>query len=113
VRVLLDEDIDVRLRQHFPEAVVVETVQYRGWKGLKNGELLRTAANEFDVLVTMDDNLPYQQNIPAYDLAVVVLRADSKALDDLLPLMPEVRLRLAELRTGDVLRVYPPPKNGA
>jgi hypothetical protein len=107
--VLLDEDLDVRLRHHFGEDAEVETVQYRGWKGLKNGALLEVAAAEFDVLVTMDDNLPYQQKIPSHDLAVIILRANSKALDDLLPLMAEVRQSLLELRPGEVVRVHPPP----
>jgi predicted nuclease of predicted toxin-antitoxin system len=71
-RVLLDEDIPIRFRSHFPEGVEVETVEYRGWKGLKNGDLLSVAAREFDVLVTMDDNLPDQQNLPTYDLAMEI-----------------------------------------
>lgn len=71
VRVLLDEDLDVRLRQHFGEGAEVVTVQYRGWKGRKNGELLRAAVEEFDVFVTGDDNLSFQQHVPAFDLAVV------------------------------------------
>lgn len=109
MRVLLDEDLDVRLRHHFGEAAEVATVQYRGWKGLKNGELLRAAAEEFDVFVTGDDNLPFQQQIPALDLSVIVLRPKSKALADLLELMPEVLRRLPELESGEILRVYPPP----
>ena len=58
MRVLLDEDVPTRLRLYFGEAVDVETVEYRGWKGLKNGELLRAAQEHFDVLVTMDNHLP-------------------------------------------------------
>jgi hypothetical protein len=52
--VLLDEDLPIRLRSHFPQGVHVETVDYRGWKGRKNGELLSAAEGEFDVLVTID-----------------------------------------------------------
>jgi len=70
VRVLLDEDVDVHLRHHFPEEMTVETVDFRGWKGLKNGDLLRAAQEYFDVLVTLDDNIPYQQPIRQFDLAV-------------------------------------------
>jgi hypothetical protein len=57
---------------------------------LKNGELLRAAAGEFDVFVTMDRNLPSQQNLKALDLAVVVIRAVSNAFVDVAPLMPAV-----------------------
>lgn len=108
VRVLLDEDVDVRLRQHFGEDVEVATVEYQGWKGFKNGKLLRAAAAEFDVLVTMDDNLPSQQNLAQFDLAIVILRARSKALTNLLELMPELLRRLDQLRPGEAIRVHPP-----
>ncbi len=108
VRVLLDEDLDVRLREHFGEGMEVVTVEYQGWKGLKNGELLRVAALEFEVLVTMDDQLPSQQNLEQFDLAVVILRARSKTLEHLLEVMPELRRRLAEFRPGQAVRIYPP-----
>ena len=59
VRVLLDEDVDVRLRLRFSPEFEVETVAYRGWKGRKNGDLLRSAAQHFDAFVTLDSNLPH------------------------------------------------------
>jgi len=106
VRVLLDEDLDVRLRAHFGDGVDVQTVEYRGWKGLKNGKLLSAASAEFDVLVTMDDNLPSQQNLSQFDIAVVILRARRKELTDLVELMPEVLSTLPSLNAGDVVRVH-------
>ena len=108
MRVLLDEDLPIRLRLHFPEGVNVETVEYRGWKGRKNGALLRAAEGDFDVLVTMDNNLPDQQNLQQFDLLVAILRARSKSLKDLLDLMPELERRLPELRPGEAVRIYPP-----
>jgi hypothetical protein len=60
VRVLLDEDLDVRLRLRFGPGFEVETVTYRGWKGKKNGELLHAAQQEFDAFITLDGNLPFQ-----------------------------------------------------
>lgn len=108
VRLLLDEDLDVNLRHKFSEDVQVETVSYRGWKGLPNGELLDAAAEEFDILVTMDNSLPEQRNVAAYDLAVVVLRADSKDLADLTELVPEVERVAPKLDSGEAYRVYPP-----
>jgi predicted nuclease of predicted toxin-antitoxin system len=107
VKVLLDEDLPTRLRLHFPEGVVVETVEYRGWKGLENSALLRVAEAEFDVLATADDNLPEQQNLTQFDLAIVVLRARSKRFNDLLVLMPEVQRRLSEAKPGQALRIHP------
>lgn len=108
MRVLLDEDVDVHLRHHFPEEMTVETVDFRGWKGLKNGDLLRAAQEYFDVLVTLDDNIPYQQPIRQFDLAVVILRPSSQRLEDLAALIPELGRTALALQPGQALRIYPP-----
>lgn len=108
MRVLLDEDVDVHLRHHFPEEMTVETVDSRGWKGLKNGDLLRAAQEYFDVLVTLDDNIPYQQPIRQFDLAVVILRPSSQRLEDLAALIPELGRTAPALQPGQALRIYPP-----
>ena len=63
-RVLLDENVDRLLKSHFDSTVDVATVPEQGWTGLSDGELLRRADRRFDVLVTMDQNLPHQQNLP-------------------------------------------------
>jgi len=60
IRVLLDEDLDVRLRHHLGAYFQAETVAYRGWKGKENGELLAAAEAAFDVLVSADSNLQFQ-----------------------------------------------------
>lgn len=109
--VLLDEDLNTRLRHAFSDEHYVETVEYQGWKGLKNGELLTVASEEFDVLVTMDNALPDQRNLGNYDLAVVILRARSKSLDDLMELIPETERILPSLQPGDVRRVYLPEEH--
>lgn len=68
-----------------------------GWSGVKNGVLLALAAAEFDVFITVDKNLPYQQNLSALPIAVVVLNARSNELAALLPLIPSVEYELAKL----------------
>lgn len=108
MRILLDEDVPTRLRLHFGEAADVETVEYRGWKGLKNGALLRAAQEHFDVLVTMDNHLPEQQPLQQFDLAVVILRARNKSLTELQKLMPELERMLDSLQSGQVRRIYSP-----
>lgn len=108
MRVLLDEDIPIRFRLYFQPEVKVETVEYRGWKGLKNGALLRAAQEYFDVLVTMDNHLPDQQPLQQFDIAVAILRAPSKTLDDLVALVPEIERLMAEIRPGEAVRIYPP-----
>jgi predicted nuclease of predicted toxin-antitoxin system len=75
VKVLLDEDLDHRLRKRIT-AHEVFTVRYLGWSGLENGDLLTTAEqNGIDVFVTADQNLSYQQNLSGRRMAVVVLSA--------------------------------------
>ena len=66
----------------------------------EEGELLRAAAAEFDVFLTTDRNLPYQQNLKALDLAVVVIRSVSNAFADVAPLMPEVNAAVRVARPG-------------
>ena len=100
MRVLLDENLDWRLRRGFDAVHDVVTVKYRGWSGKKNGELLRMAAAEFDAFVTLDSNLEYQQNVAALDLAVVVVRAPSSDLSDLEPLLLELNALLPSVRPG-------------
>jgi hypothetical protein len=100
MRVLLDENVDRLLKPLFNATFDVVTVQERGWSGLANGDLLRAAAGEFDVFVTMDRNLPHQQNLTALELAVVVIRARSNAFVDVAPLMPAVNEALGEARPG-------------
>ncbi len=98
-RLLLDENIDRMLKELFDNDFEVVTIAERGWQGKKNGELLRLTANEFDVFVTMDKNLEYQQNLGALDLAVVVIRAYSNAFAIVSTLMPRVNetVRTAEI----------------
>jgi len=87
--VLLDE----QLPRHLAREVGghnVSTVQQRGWAGLKNGELLRVAADAgFEVLVTADRNLQFQQNLSLAQLGIVLFVAPSNALEDLRPLVPK------------------------
>ena len=59
LRVLLDENVDRLLKSHFHPEFEVVTVPEQGWAGLGDGEILRRADEQFDVLVTMDQNLPH------------------------------------------------------
>gem|GEM_PF-5172859 len=71
---LLDECTTNKLQNDFV-GPRVSTIDDAGFKGLKNGELLAAASGEFDVLVTVDQNLRFQQNIKSFDIAILVLRA--------------------------------------
>ena len=79
MRLLLDECVPARLRRFLP-AHQVSTVVLEGWLGIKNGKLLALAAASFDAFITVDKNLPYQQNTAALPIAVLVLDALSNEL---------------------------------
>jgi hypothetical protein len=83
----------------------VNTARQMGWSTIKNGELLELAAKEFDVFVTVDRNLSFQQNLPAFAIAVVVLHARSNRLADLQPLIPELLVAIPRAEPGTVSHV--------
>jgi hypothetical protein len=89
VKLLLDECIDRRLAKDL-EGHDVKTVPQMGWAGIKNGALLALAEQEFDVFITVDRNLSFQQNLPKFNIAVLVLHAASNRLADLQPLAPKI-----------------------
>ena len=70
------------------------------WATLKNGELLSLASTHFDVFVTVDRNLTFQQNLSSYSIAVLVLRAKTNRLADLRPLVPMLLAALEKARPG-------------
>lgn len=83
----------------------VRTVPEMGWSGKKNGELLPLiTAPRFDLFLTTDQNLRYQQNLRAAGIAVVVLVARTSRFADLAPLMPQVRATLPTVQPGDAAK---------
>lgn len=101
MRVLLDESLPRALKRHLTGAEV-ESVVGRGWSGLKNGELLDLAADHFDVFLTADQNIQYQQNLEGRGIGVVVLAAVSNRLEDLLPLLPSALEQCDSIEEGEV-----------
>ena len=101
MKVLLDECVDSRLAEHLVGVEVV-TVAARGWGGITNGKLLALAATEFDVFVTVDRNLYFQQHLPKFDIAVILLTSKSNRVDDLVALVPRLLESLPVARTGSV-----------
>lgn len=101
MRVLLDHDIDVRLRHDFPEPFVAESTRYRGWNRYDNGELLSRAAEEYEALVTLDDSIPFQRNLPRYGLRVVVLKIREQTRAAFADLVPGIVEALSMLAPGE------------
>jgi hypothetical protein len=104
VRVLLDECLPRQLKRDLP-GHEARTVPECGWAGIENGELLSRASGQFDVFLTVDRNLEYQQNLELYEIAVVAVRAVSNDIDDLRPLMTQVLAVLVAVKPGTITRV--------
>ena len=105
MRILLDECVPRPLRRELA-GHDVRTIREMGWAGKKNGELLAAMAGAgFEVLLTVDRNLRYQQNLAAAGVAVVVMVALSNRLDHLVPLVPAVKDVLGGIKPGDAVEI--------
>jgi hypothetical protein len=106
MRVLLDECVDWRLSRDIT-GHDVKTTRQMGWSAIANGELLALAERDFDVFVTVDRNLSFQQHLAAFSIAVIVLRARSNRLIELRQLVPELLAAIPNARRGTVTYVGP------
>ena len=105
MRLLIDECIDERLRNLFP-GHDCQTVRYARLAGLKNGELLSAAeAAGFEVLVTVDQSIPNQQNLEDRKIAMIILSVPSNRLRDSRQLIPAALAVLTNIQPGQVERV--------
>src|SRR5258708_7972336 len=104
MRILLDECLPRDLAKLI-EGHRCATAKDMGWDGKKNGDLLRLAEKEFDVFLTIDRNLPLQQNISKFEIAVVVLKVRDNRIQSLAPLIPDVLKVLDWARPGEVIRL--------
>ncbi len=104
MRVLLDGCVPRRLASEL-SGHEVRTAPQMGWADLDDGPLLNVMAGRFDVLVTVDKNLPKQQRLEQRPFSVVILRAKTNRLADLRPLAPALRAAITELRPGQVREV--------
>jgi hypothetical protein len=99
MRVLLDECVDWRLGREIV-GHDVKTARQMGWTTIGNGELLTLASEHFDVFVTVDRNLSFQQNLVYFSIAVVVLHAKTNRLADLMPLVPSLLAAIGSALPG-------------
>jgi hypothetical protein len=105
MRVLLDHCVPRTLRRSLT-GHDVHTAYAMGWADKTNGELLALMAGQgFEALLTVDQNLRYQQNLSMLGVAVIVLVAASNRLADLLPLVPAVKAALTSTKPGDVVEI--------
>jgi|SRR6185437_3110261 len=106
MRLLLDECVPRTLKPLFIAAGHdCQTVRDAGWEELTNGKLLAQAEPLFQVLITVDKNLHYQQNLRNRAISILLLRAKSNDLDDLKPLVPKALNALKSIQSGQVLEI--------
>lgn len=104
MKVFLDECVDWRLMREIV-GHDVSTARQMGWTTIKNGVLLALASQQFDVFVTVDRNLAFQQNLEGLSIVVIVLRAHTNRLADLRPLVPDLMAAIESAEPGTVLFV--------
>ncbi len=105
MRILLDECIDERFRNALP-GHDCQTARYAGLAGLKNGDLLDAAEKaKFDVFLTVDQGIEYQQNLTARKLAIIIFHAKSNRLKDLLPLVPACLAHMKSIQPGQMVTI--------
>ena len=102
MKILLDESVPRLLKVRLPQ-LNISTVQEMGWAGVQNGELLRRAEEHFDVLITADRNLRYQQNLSGRKLAILVLPSNQVPL--VTRLVPVVETLLITIQPGAIVDV--------
>lgn len=105
MRILLDEDVPRPLKKHFSDMDCVHVSDLK-WQGKKNGVLLTDAEREnFEAIITLDSGMSHEQNLRGRKLSLLVLQSFSNRLDDILPLLPAIRLRLSQLSPSRVYHI--------
>ena len=104
MRVFIDECIDWRLSRDIA-GHDVKTAHQMGWSGIKNGVLLALVSGKFDVFVTVDRNLAFQNVVANLPFAVIVLHAHTNRLEDLLPLIPALMRAIEQSKPGELRRI--------
>ena len=102
-KLLLDENLPVRLRNRFPSDIEVFTVYDMGWNSMKNSDLLKALEdNNFDGLITPDQNLTHQQNIFQYNLTIFVIKTIDNRFSTISPLIPKI---ISEIKSESIEKI--------
>ena len=104
MKLLLDECVTRHVKRDLA-GHEVHSVEDAGFKGLENGDLLRAAAGAYEVLITVDRNIPYQQNIASLNIAILILAGKRNSYARLKPLLPLALKALETIKPGDVVRI--------
>lgn len=113
MKILIDHCLPRRLKHHFPAHEVATAVDL-GWSRLKNGDLLTAAAaGGFDLVLTIDQKMKYEQNLDTLPLSVIVLKSPSNRLEDVIQCVPAVDEALQRFQPRTLVEVSPPPQGRA
>lgn len=112
MKILFDKGVPLGLRRALL-GLNITTVHELGWDELENGKLLTAAQHQFDVLITTDSNIKYQQKLLDYEIGLIVLRAFNTRLESYLPLVPEIEEVLQIILPGEAVYIYADPKLAA
>ncbi|MEP7128658.1 MAG: DUF5615 family PIN-like protein [Chitinophagales bacterium] len=97
MKILLDECVTKRLKPYLKDHATFTVTQMK-WNGLRNGELLRRASDKnFDILLTIDKNISFQQSISKFEIALVILDTPSSNLMDIIPLAEQFLENISSL----------------
>jgi predicted nuclease of predicted toxin-antitoxin system len=109
MKLLIDECVPRRVKFLFADGGhECQTVREAGFSGKENGELLALAEEHFDVLLTIDKNIRYQQNMTGRSIAILIIRPVSNDLDDILPHIPQALDSLKSLKPGQIVEIGRP-----
>lgn len=103
-RVLFDGNLPRQLRRDLPE-FAIRTIHEEGWGAYQNGRLLRRAETAFDVLLTADRRMEYQQNFATFSIGVVVIVTPRLRLQVLQSVLDQLRTALANVKPGELIRI--------
>ena len=107
MKIVLDECVPQPLRHQLPGHTVV-TAHFLGMNQFLDADLLDAIEGKFDVLITCDRGLPWQNRFAGRKIAVVVLKGQTNKLQDLLPMLPKILTALPTLKQGDIREITPP-----
>jgi predicted nuclease of predicted toxin-antitoxin system len=107
MRVLIDECVDPRVKLLLGDHKVA-TVHERGWDTLEDGPLLTVAQRDFDVLVTIDGGLEFQQNLARFQIGVIVVHVPKNQLAHYRVIQKELLAAIEKARAGEVIHVRTP-----
>ena len=99
MKILLDECVTKKLKSHLNEFDVFTVVEM-GWSGTKNGKLMTLCVkNNFDILLTIDKNLMFQQNLDKFPITIVVFNCKTSKIDDIIDFLPSFKNQIMLLKT--------------